>query len=75
MKYPLVRRRRSRDAVLALVPKYASGTVVLLYKDRKFVLCISASCCYPSCPGCLLRGGGCYLYTHHNKLIPLEDAL
>ena len=76
MKYPLVRRRRSRNAVLALVPEYAPGTVVLLYRDKKFILCVTDSCCcYSSCLGCLLRKAVCYCYTHHNKLIPLEDIL
>ena len=74
MKYPLVRRRRSRDAVLALVPVYAPGTVVLLYKDRKFVLCTTKGCGGP-CEGCVLWRQHCGLYTQTNKLIPLEDCL
>ena len=76
MKYPLVRRRRSRDAVMALVPTYDPGTTVLLYKDRKLILCTTADC--EKCEKyyrCVLRGTSCGLYTNQNRLIPLEDAL
>ena len=74
MKYPLVRRRRNREAVLSLVLTKAPGTVVLLYKDRKFILCTTEDC-NTSCSGCVLMGTRCGVYTNRNRLIPLEEAL
>ena len=73
MKYPLVRRRRSRDAVMALVPTYKRGTTVLLYMDRKFILCIAEPCI--NCNRCVLHDRQCASYTRSNKLIPVEDIL
>ena len=73
MKYPLVRRRRNREAVLSLVLTKAPGTVVLLYKDRKFILCTTEDC-NTSC-SCVLHDRQCASYTRSNKLIPVEDIL
>ena len=75
MKYPLIRRRRSRQVALAHVPTYPDGTLVVLYKDRKFVYCCTAGCSSVTCALCVLRGIKCGAYTTGNALIPAENVL
>lgn len=75
MKYPLIRRRRSRQVVLSRVPTYPDGTLVVLYKDRRFVYCYTRGCDMPNCVLCCLSGCRCGEYTTGNALIPEESAL